>query len=349
MKPKCTVALPLALVLLLFCACAPAEKPQITPEPTAQAAVAPTETPTAAPTAVPTDAPMAVPTEGPTPKPTGRPTAPPDMGEMPDFPSTVRLGNLIGGELFPEPAKYLVILGESGLHYVYDNRGELVDTFLSTGCMSDADGRDDQHGFYSEHGICHGYRLKDSSWALGEIYFQGNIYRWQFDSELYEVRDAYFEDPRHFSGDPDSAKPVNLDRDEPPVLLEVCPLGLCGCIFKLDDRYLAIEAWPMADILMEDSDSVSDWMGSVYAYVQGARLYDEELCLLNDHVDTKALGRISGVFGDRYIYSQGAILTLDGEKVMENLSSSKREGIQLMLADTSIWTSCISRTYSATA
>lgn len=319
MNPKCTAALPLALALLLFCACAPAEKPQITPEPTAQAAAAPTETPTAAPTAVPTEAPMAVPTEGPTPKPTGRPTAPPDMGEMPDFPSTVRLGNLIGGELFPEPAKYLVIPGESGLHYVYDNRGELVDTFLSTGCMSDADGMDDAHGFYGEYGICHGYSLKEKALVTWDrFYFQGNCYL-RAGLYVYEVCDASCENPKRFSGDPDSMQEFNLAVDEPQISAETCDIGLCGCIFKLDDRYLAIEAWPDSTVSYEDDDYWSKVYECAYANIRGARLYDENLCLLNEQVDFEALGRVSGVFGNRYIYSEGSILTLDGERVMENI------------------------------
>ncbi len=324
MKPRVTAALTLCMATLLFCACATVEKPETTPAPTAEITAAPTDELTAAPTEELTAAPTEELTAVPTGAPAGRPTAPPDYGEMPSFPGSVQLGKLIEGEIFPESAKYLVIPGESGLHYVYDRNGELVDTFLSTGCMSDADGQDDMHGLYGAYGICHGYSLKDKTsvdWV--RFYFQGKCFM-RYGLDVYEVRDISFENPMRFSGDPDSVKEVAAETGEPPITAETCSIGLCGCIFKLDDRYLALNAWPDTTVDYGDDDYYRKMYACAYASIRDARLYDENLRFLDEPVNYMAFGKVSGVFGDRYIFAENAIFTLDGERVMENVELVKK-------------------------
>ena len=115
----------LAAGLLLFSACTP-------PEGWEYPTKAPTEAPSAQAAETPglTYAPTSAPTE--IPAPTAEPTEVPEPTEAPDFSALLpKMGKLVDGPIFPEPFKYLVLPGESNMHYVYDANGELLYSFAA--------------------------------------------------------------------------------------------------------------------------------------------------------------------------------------------------------------------------
>ncbi|MBR3298780.1 MAG: PT domain-containing protein [Clostridia bacterium] len=348
MKPKSAAALLLSLAMLLFCACAPTDKQQDTPEPTAEATAAPTDKPTAVPTDAPTDAPTAVPTEEPTPKPTGRPTAPPDAGEMPSFPGAVQLGNLIGGELFPEPGMYFVLNGESDLKYVYDRFGELVSSFNIT------DYEDhwlDSGGFFGEHGAPWGYSIERGE-NLPDYRLFGDLAliarsdgycvlengeEWR-GFVISDIRTGLLEEHPLMNGAEDiELESFNYDTGSYEfVKARGFRIGEAGGILHIDGKYLVIERY-------YEFVSDSDW----YMHRPGpakAVLFDENGARLGE-VDTAPFGTVRGVFGGKYIigermlpeeewyfdgsnYVQTAksLYTLSGELVMDNVEPIVSDG-----------------------
>ena len=77
-------------------------------------------------------------------------TAVPEPTARPVFPTPGPVGVLTDGPIFSEPAKYLVIDGESDLHYVYDANGEFV-------CCFNAEYSDDPD-YSSEAGLYTAYQ-----------------------------------------------------------------------------------------------------------------------------------------------------------------------------------------------
>lgn len=311
----------LAALLLASSACAPAEKPQPTPEPTAQATAVPTGKPTAAPTdkptAVPTEAPTEVPTEAPTAAPRVRPTAPADAGEMPSFPGAVQLGNLIGGELFSEPGTYLVLNGESDLHYVYDRFGELVTTFGAEDNEFSPWGR---AGIYGEHGAPFGYSIERDEMLpdyqrFGDLLIQTEY--WEFIDENGEnSADHFITDIKKINlEDSDLMKAASEytfvkttyeenERKVEEITQRAFKVGYAGAIVKIDDKYLILDR--------------SVVFGAEYP---GLALNTKSAMLVSNsgealgEFDTSPFGRIAGVFGGKYII--GAQLVPEGEQLVD--------------------------------
>lgn len=306
-----------ALALFVQVACVSNVKPQNTPAPTAELAAAPTENPTDEPTAVPTEAPTAVPAEEPTPKPTGRPTAPPDVGEMPSFPGAVQLGNLIGGELFPEPGMYFVLNGESDLKYVYDRFGELVTTF---GAEDNEYSHWDGTGIYGVHGAPFGYSIERDEMLpnyqrFGDILIQTEY--WEYIDENGE------ESSSHFITD---IKKINLEDSDlmkaaneytfvqttyaeneykvEEIVRRAFKVDYAGAIVKIDGKYLILDR------------SIVYGSGTPVLSLQtnSALIFSESGEVLGE-LDTSPFGRIEGVFGGKYII--GAQFVPEGEQTVD--------------------------------
>ncbi len=133
---------------------------------------------------------------------------------LPVFPASGRLGNLIGGEIFPEPAKYLVLKGEGDLYYIYDRMGEFVTVCKGMGYLS---------GFYGEDGIVGNFSLR----------LMQNMDDWQtfgplmlhiVDGELIEFIDCYTD------------KTVQVKS-------QGLSIGSQGGVLPFENRYLVIEAY----------------------------------------------------------------------------------------------------------
>jgi hypothetical protein len=298
MKPKCTAALQLVLALLLFCACAPAEKPQITPEPTAQAAAAPTETPTAAPTAVPNEAPTA--------EPTAVPTETPLV-----FPTPGRMGNLNGGgPILPEGAEYLGIGGEMNLYYIYDRFGELVDIIDLYGYPS---------GFYGPHGAPGGYSIERGEQLPHCLTFGDMI----LDCSFMEERDEQTGEITYSGYTLDRISNIYFEElvsfDEGAIRL-----GMDGAVLRIDGMYLILNT------------TIDDPYGnSPIEYAEPPMLLDETGGLIRT-LDTEQFGRIKGVYGGKYLmienmlsYGECDLYTLDGECVKKTCSPQPNGWFQL--------------------
>jgi len=133
---------------------------------------------------------------------------------IPVFPTSGKLGNLIGGEIFHEPAKYLVLKGEGDLYYIYDRMGEFVTVCKGMGYYS---------GFYGDDGIVGNFSLK----------LMQNMDDWQtfgplmlhiVDGELIDFFDCYTD------------KTVELKS-------RGLGIGSAGGVLPFEDRYLVLEAY----------------------------------------------------------------------------------------------------------
>ena len=306
------------LALLLFAsACAPNVKPQTTPEPTAQITAAPTEKPTEEPTAAPTEMPTAVPTEEPTATPRIRPTAPPDSGEMPSFPGAVQLGNLIGGELFPEPGMYFVLDGESDLKYVYDRFGELVTTF---GAEDNEFNHWDRAGIYGVHGAPFGYSIERDEMLpdyqrFGDILIQTEY--WEYIDENGEKRGSHFitdikkinhedSDLMKAASEYTFVQTAYVERESKveEIARRAFKVGYAGAVVKIDGKYLILDR-----SIEFGSDSPV-----LTLHTNSALLVSESGEVLGE-LDTSPFGRIEGVFGGKYII--GAQLVPEGEQTVD--------------------------------
>lgn len=332
MKMKKTISAICALALLVSSACVPNVKPQNTPAPTAQITAAPTEKPTAAtteePTAIPSEAPTAEPTAAPTEAPTAEPTAPLV------FPTPGRLGKLIDGPLFDEPAAYFVLEGESDLKYVFDRFGELV-TVINAAEYEEPNWS--QHpAFYTEHGMPYGYSIERGEWMPPYRFFDNMAITISQSSYLNENGERDFS---FFITD------IKDDRLEKTILMDNAPefvfvdgeentrtqrafkIGWAGGILHVDGVYLVYGA------TMENYGEE----GQTLAYRECLML-DEEGKRIGE-IDLSAFNRVRGVFGGKYIigeryldeseryedsngytvYSETDLYTLDGELVMSRV------------------------------
>lgn len=133
---------------------------------------------------------------------------------QPVFPASGKLGNLIGGEIFPEPAKYLVLKGEGDLYYIYDNMGELVTVCAGYGYLS---------GFYGEDGIVGNFSLRLMQ-NMDDWQTFGQLMLHIVDGELIEFIDCYTD------------KTVQVKS-------KGLSIGEFGGVLPFEDKYLVLEAY----------------------------------------------------------------------------------------------------------
>lgn len=322
----------LALALLVSSACVPNVKPQNTPAPTAQITAAPTEKPTAAtteePTAIPSEAPTAEPTAAPTEAPTAEPTAPLV------FPTPGRMGKLIDGPLFDEPAAYFVLEGESDLKYVFDRFGELV-TVINAAEYEEPNWSQ-YPAFYTEHGMPYGYSIERGEWMPPYRFFDNMAITISQSSYLNEngerdfsffitdIKDARLEKSILMDNAPEF---VFVDGEENTRTQRAFKIGWAGGILHVDGVYLVYGA------TMENYGEE----GQALAYRECLML-DEEGNHIGE-IDLSAFNRVRGVFGGKYIigeryldeseryedsngytvYSETNLYTLSGELVMSRV------------------------------
>lgn len=320
-----------ALALLAQTSCAMRVKSRNTPAPTEKITEAPTETPTDEPTELPSQTPTETPTESPTETPTASQpasqTAPPTPALV--FPTPGRTGNLIGGALFDDSAKYFVLPGEAAMHYVYNEMGELVDIFSAPESEDIEGERNECHGFFGEHGICYGYSLREKRMLPRFFEFQGNTYV-TADGNVFEIRDGLLENPMRFSGGTEQNLSIKIDDEWVEFSVEAYSLGECGCVFRLDDRYLIFKAFSRPNDEGDPNDE--DWHWYTVGFSKGA-LLDAEGRLIEEDIDMSVFGNIKGVFGDRYIVADKAIFTLEGEKVMDGVKLIEKGSCSFSVMD----------------
>ena len=141
-------------------------------------------------------------------------TAKPAEPSHSTFPASGRLGNLIGGEIFPEPAKYLVLKGEGDLYYIYDRMGEFRSVCKGMGYLS---------GFYGEDGIVGNFSLRLMQ-NMDDWKTFGPLMLHIVDGELIEFLDCYTD------------KTVQVKS-------KGLSIGEFGGVLPFDDRYLVLEAY----------------------------------------------------------------------------------------------------------
>ena len=280
----------------------------VSPLPTAEATGLPFWTQTEAVTEAPTQAPTETPSEEPA-EPSSEPKPAPS-----DNPYLPKLGRLCEGPIFPEPAKYLVISGESDIFYVYDNMGELVNTFHAV---------EDEYawgypGFFGEEGICEGVRVSD-----GEVVPYFNLFQ---DMIFYT---SWFYDETSWGDKLD--RMCNEDFEElftPGSSGREISFGNAGGVIHIDGKYL---------ILDRDYDWNDDDLSTQLVYNSEPMLLDSDGSFIGT-LDPSPFGTIIGVFAQKYLicipgnYAEpwkinetfyenyGCMLyTLDGTLVMEGL------------------------------
>ena len=124
-----------------------------------------------------------------------------------------RVGNLIGGELFPEPAKYLVLKGEGDLYYIYDRMGEFKTVCSGYGYYS---------GFYGEDGIVGNFSLRLMQ-NMDDWETFGPLMLHIVDGELIEFIDCFTD------------KTVQIKS-------QGLGIGEFGGVLPFEDKYLVLEA-----------------------------------------------------------------------------------------------------------
>ena len=295
MKPKSAAALMLSLAMLLSCACAPTDKPQTTPLPTAELTASPTAAPTEEPTAEPTDTPTDAPTAVPRANPAGT------------------LGNLSGEALFDEPVKYLVLNGESDLHYVYDRFGTLVTTFNAADEYVDS--IFGGPGFYGEYGAPCGYSIE-----RGESYPQSAI----FDDMMIDCGlRGYYDGDEPTNGyfvigiiNAQTGVPISF-KDAKEYIFgwggrKTAYVVTDGGVLHVENTYLIIDREPeYYDYYYTEPKTVS------------AILIDEN-GNETGRLDTSRFGDICGSFGGRYLLCTASankydLRSLSGELVLKNV------------------------------
>lgn len=148
---------------------------------------------------------------------------------QPVFPASGRIGNLIGSEIFPEPAKYLVLKGEGDLYYIYDNMGELVTVCAGYGYLS---------GFYGEDGIVGNFSLRLMQ-NMDDWQTFGQLMLHIVDDELIEFLDCYTD------------KTVQVKS-------QGLSIGEYGGVLPFENGYLVLEAY----------DDYSDEYGQYLRYAR---------------------------------------------------------------------------------
>ncbi|MBR5948700.1 MAG: PT domain-containing protein [Clostridia bacterium] len=278
MKAKRMVLLLLAAAVFAASACVFRVKPSPSnkPKPTA----APTEAATEEPAAVPTAEPLVFPTPG-------------------------RTGNLIGGTLFDEPAKYFLIHGESNMHYVYDNCGALIASF-SAG-FDESSSWHTSSGFYGEHGAPFGYSIERGEFlppyyeVFGDIAIDYTITYYLNDEGerslgvfLEGIKDYTFENDVPMDAAPEYSV-FEWSGAETASAMKAYKLGWAGAVLHIDGKYL---------ILDRDVDLSKDYTYyAPYLITVGASLLDENGAFIGNP-DVSAFGVITGVFGGKYIIGE---------------------------------------------
>ena len=275
------------------------------------------QAPTSAPTEAYTEAPTETPAEAPAQTPSGEPTDEPAPTREPaepaaaDNPLMPRLGRLCDGPIFPEPAKYLVVSGESDIFYVYNNMGELISTFHAV---------EDEYawgyaGFFGEEGICENVRISTGEKLEPFSLFQDMILftSWYTDEHdwgdlLVRLCDEDFEEV--------------FTRESTGLPLR---LGSAGGVLHIDGKYLVLDRGVDYSNWTEGADNV--------IYNSDPVLLDENGAFLRN-VDPAPFERIFGVFGDKYIMGGSIkpgeygyyldefkinIYDLDGQLIMEDV------------------------------
>ncbi|MBR0135201.1 MAG: hypothetical protein IJM18_03290 [Clostridia bacterium] len=228
---------------------------------------------TAAPTPAPAD------TSAPSDEPAATP-APSEAPEYGDFPEMPKLGRLTDGPIFPEPAKYLVLPGESNMHYVFNNMGELLGSFA----MSTDEETEFQYGFFGEDGICCWHRLSDFSEIKPLCYFNDFALR----MEYAEPKPGDWEHGRW-----ELTELLDSDLNTIAVYKKgEISFGKLGGIMRFDGGYLVVAR-----------EYGFTTMGKLIQLDKNGRKIGE--------IDPTPFGMIFGVFGDKYIIRMRETNVLD--------------------------------------
>ena len=334
-----------ALALLVQAACAshvnPSNRPKPTMEPTAEPTAVltadPMEDPNAGPSEYPTEYLTADPSEYPTEYPTAPaisdPIAPPTPALV--FPTPGRMGNLVGGPLFDEPAAYFVLDGESDLKYVFNRFGELV-TVFNAADYEEANWSGSP-AFYGAHGMPYGYSIERGEWMPPYCFFDNMAIQISYSKYLNENGE---ESHSFFITD------IKDDRLEKTILMDNAPefvfvddegntrtqrafeIGWMGGILHVNGVYLVYKA-TMENFGEQDQ-----------AFVYNECLMLDESGNLIGEIDLSAFSRVRGIFGGKYIieeryldeseryedsygymiYSETNLYTLSGELVMRRVT-----------------------------
>ncbi len=180
------------------------------------------------------------------------------------FPTQGRLGNLIGGELFPKPAEYLVLKGEGDLYYAYDRMGELAAAFPALGLFS---------GFYGRDGIVGDFSLRLMK-RLDDYSVFGQLMLRFEDGELVDFLDCYTD------------KTIALKS-------QGLSAGTAGGVLPFEGgKYLLLEAYDQ------------EGYGARRAIRYGRCVWLDENGNITGEFDPAPFGYIEGVFGGKYILAR---------------------------------------------
>ncbi|MBR3459268.1 MAG: PT domain-containing protein [Clostridia bacterium] len=256
----------------------------------------------------PTDAPSELPTSEPSELSSELPSAEPsfEVNEFPDFSDLIpKTGRLVDGPIFPEPYKYLVLSGESDMHYVYNNMGELLYSFSA---FVDEEGDPPCSGLFTADGISCWHRLKDNTVTTPFRVFHdlAVTVKWFEDEDGFDshacitlIRDLNLENPREFAKDE-----LNL--------------GDVGGIMKLKDKYIVVNR--DYDSIFGDDDECCDTI----------TVYDSSLNKIGT-LDPELFRGIAGIYADKYIIclkdlgedywttTTYSLYTPEGELVMDDV------------------------------
>ncbi len=253
----------------------------------------------------PTDAPSELPTSEPSELPSAEPSF--EVNEFPDFSDLIpKTGRLVDGPIFPEPYKYLVLSGESDMHYVYNNMGELLYSFSA---FVDEEGDPPCSGLFTADGISCWHRLKDNTVTTPFRVFHdlAVTVKWFEDEDGFDshacitlIRDMNLENPREFAKDE-----LNL--------------GNIGGLMKFGDKYLLVKR---DDLSIYSDDGKCD---------DTITVLDSNFNKIGS-LDSELFPQIAGVCGDKYIVcykSVGenywtdttySIYSLTGELLMDDVT-----------------------------
>lgn len=220
------------------------------------------------------------------PEPTAEPTP------LSILPANGRLGNLTGGEIFTEPAKYLVLKGEGDLFYAYDSCGELLSVFKGYGYYS---------GFYGENGIVGNYSLRLMQ-QMDDYRIFGQLMLKLVDGELIEFFDCY------------TGKTVQVKQ-------QGLRIGEVGGVLPVDGKYLLLEAEYSYDVELHR-----------YRSGYGRCVWLDEDGNITGEFDPAPFGQIKGVLGGKCILGiepvyvgrdegafKTAVFSPSGELLYENI------------------------------
>lgn len=233
-----------------------------------------TESPTDAPSELPTSEPSELSSELPSELPSAEPSS--EANEFPDFSDLIpKTGRLVDGPIFPEPYKYLVLSGESDMHYVYNNMGELLYSFSA---FVDEEGDPPCSGLFTADGISCWHRLKDNTVTTPfRVFHDLAVTVERFEDEdgfgshacITLIRDMNLENPREFAKDE-----LNLGNE--------------GGFMRFGDKYLLVKRDYLS--MYSDDDKCDDIITVLDSNFNKIGSLDSEL-----------FPKIAGVYGDKYI------------------------------------------------